>query len=91
VDYGHSGTPSKHENSFSIFKGDLYSLRIVVRLAKDDVEAQLKTQLNLLLGDVDEPLPERGIAKGAPVRFKGWPGWHPACIILIFSEGKSLY
>jgi hypothetical protein len=70
VDYAHSGTLIKQENSFSKFKGEYYSLRIVVRLAKDDVEAQLETQLNLLLGDVDVPVPERGEAYRAPVRFK---------------------
>ncbi len=59
MDNAHSGTLIKQGYSFSIFKGEYYSLRIVMRLAKDDVEAQLESQLDLLLGDVDEPLPER--------------------------------
>ncbi len=35
------------------------------------MEAQLESQLNRLLGDVDEPVPEREVAYRAPVRFKG--------------------
>ncbi len=57
------------------------------------MEAQLETQLDLLLGDVDEPLPERGIAYRAPLRIKG-PVLAGIRLVLLYSmnilEGNVL-